>query len=564
MNNNDFDRSELNSLLDDLCNGTLEGIRHQRLQAILHASGSARAEYLEMIDLHIDLKRLHSRPGDLVHGPSPLLEPASRRTRRMLPWAVLAATVLLGLGIAWVSTNGANGILSSGDDQLAANQQFPPVAAPEIDSNVMLAQISTARFFGENIPAVGSSLALDHKYALTDGMIELRFPSGASTIIEAPAIFEIPSTDRLLLLTGNCSVYAPEGAQGFRVDTPLANVVDLGTRFVVSVTQSGETAVRVVEGEADVFARTDPDGDVAGFEQPINLHQHQSSLIGGRADVDSIDDMLQESNYTRALPDRVLEYEAQQDTNGAVNELLAVSVQRAGVERRYEVDELIGIDVIHYHADRSDALMLLATDGSNPSPALLDCRFKAETLDRDRSLCSGIINPGGSTVALAESPILEDPTTPERVSTPGLGIRFQQPVTNSAGPDVVFLEFQKIIDPETGDPFHVSPLRFEPGLHSFTVKKYDISLVSPQAKFVSPFRLFRVIERVHSLSQLTQAKCSDNRIHQVPGKIMAVGIDLTDLGYEPGAKVEGLFFQDTLDDPNYIDPVFIAGLPPVP
>ena len=42
---------------------------------------------------------------------------------------------------------------------------------------------------------------------------------------------------------------------------------------------------------------------------------------------------------------------------------------------------------------------------------------------------------------------------------------------------------------------------------------------------------------------------------------LAVGIDLSDLGYARGEFVEGLFIQDALDDGHYVDPVFIAGLP---
>ena len=47
----------------------------------------------------------------------------------------------------------------------------------------------------------------------------------------------------------------------------------------------------------------------------------------------------------------------------------------------------------------------------------------------------------------------------------------------------------------------------------------------------------------------------------VTSKLLAVGIDLSDLGYPPGAAVDGIFIQDVLDDGNQVDPVFIAGPP---
>ena len=47
----------------------------------------------------------------------------------------------------------------------------------------------------------------------------------------------------------------------------------------------------------------------------------------------------------------------------------------------------------------------------------------------------------------------------------------------------------------------------------------------------------------------------------VPAKVIAVGIDLSDLGYCLGAKVEGLFLEDAADDNDSFDSVFIADLP---
>ena len=37
--------------------------------------------------------------------------------------------------------------------------------------------------------------------------------------------------------------------------------------------------------------------------------------------------------------------------------------------------------------------------------------------------------------------------------------------------------------------------------------------------------------------------------------------DLSGLGYEVGARLDGFFVQDALDDDAIVDPVFIGGLP---
>lgn len=53
-------------------------------------------------------------------------------------------------------------------------------------------------------------------------------------------------------------------------------------------------------------------------------------------------------------------------------------------------------------------------------------------------------------------------------------------------------------------------------------------------------------------------------MHGIPAKVVAVGIDLSDLGYSLGSKVEGLFLQDAADDNDSFNSVFTAGFPTTP
>jgi hypothetical protein len=122
---------------------------------------------------------------------------------------------------------------------------------------------------------------------------------------------------------------------------------------------------------------------------------------------------------------------------------------------------------------------------------------------------------------------------------------------------------QLIVHPERGDPFHVGPLRWSPGLKAHTVHAYDIDLSSPEAQTLARFRLYEFAAPARTLSELLRGRHNGGSEHTVRAKVLAVGIDLADLGYRPGETADGLFFQDALDDRNLIDPVFIAGLPPV-
>jgi hypothetical protein len=76
---------------------------------------------------------------------------------------------------------------------------------------------------------------------------------------------------------------------------------------------------------------------------------------------------------------------------------------------------------------------------------------------------------GGSEHALTESPVLT--ATDAEQTTPGMAIRFREPIVNDVGPDVVFFELQFVVNPPDGDAFHVRPVRFEPGLKTLTIRR---------------------------------------------------------------------------------------------
>jgi hypothetical protein len=86
------------------------------------------------------------------------------------------------------------------------------------------------------------------RYALLAGLLEVEMAQGARLILEAPARFVLNSGNKVELLTGNLSARVPESAVGFRVETPSATVIDLGTEFGVSASNTG-SEIHVFKGE---------------------------------------------------------------------------------------------------------------------------------------------------------------------------------------------------------------------------------------------------------------------------------------------------------------------------
>lgn len=116
---------------------------------------------------------------------------------------------------------------------------------------------------------VGSAVGLQ-TLSLTSGRVELDFGSGAKVFLRGPAEFSLLSTSRGKLHFGELSASVPDGAEGFVIDTPSVEVVDLGTEFGVSVSRAGVADLHVFKGAVE--ART-----TGVDEQPGSLFRLEAS-----------------------------------------------------------------------------------------------------------------------------------------------------------------------------------------------------------------------------------------------------------------------------------------------
>ncbi|OHB60281.1 MAG: hypothetical protein A2167_02345 [Planctomycetes bacterium RBG_13_46_10] len=96
---------------------------------------------------------------------------------------------------------------------------------------------------------------------LQTGLIEIIFDRGAKVLLEAPAMFQLKSADRIILHTGQLFAFVPNYAQGFTVETPNSRIVDRGTEFGVRVEQNGTSDLHLFTGKATL---TSDSGSRAG------------------------------------------------------------------------------------------------------------------------------------------------------------------------------------------------------------------------------------------------------------------------------------------------------------
>lgn len=95
---------------------------------------------------------------------------------------------------------------------------------------------------------VGATIAAERPLRLAKGVAELLLVSGVRTVVAGPAAIVLREGNSLALETGSVWAQVPAEAIGFRVVTPMATVIDLGTEFGVRVDPAKVVEVHVFRG----------------------------------------------------------------------------------------------------------------------------------------------------------------------------------------------------------------------------------------------------------------------------------------------------------------------------
>jgi ferric-dicitrate binding protein FerR (iron transport regulator) len=215
--------------------GEASATDRRELDELIVASPAARRVYLDYID---DTALLRRQAAD--HEPEIvrdlLADEPPRPTRRVaggLALPLAAAAVAVGVA-AWFATVG-------------------------LPKKVRVATLirTTAVQWSDNSPAWPELTRLGRGDVLRfdSGEVELVFDTGVEVIIRGPADFEVRSDDRAFSRLGRITARVGADGGGFTIETPVAEVIDLGTEFAVEVTPSGSTDVAVFRGLVDLAVR---------------------------------------------------------------------------------------------------------------------------------------------------------------------------------------------------------------------------------------------------------------------------------------------------------------------
>jgi hypothetical protein len=252
---------EFERLLGQLSDGSLSDDDHQQLGRLLESDRALRNRYLEYCQMHALLRSEHGLLTALATLDQLDASTQHRRikVRTLFTWAAAASLLIVAVGLGL----------------LAANREQPPFRGAE---TALLSKVVGARFeFGVNgelIPIEGIKLRRG-VYKLITGLVEIEYSSGAVLVLRAPATFDLVDDSCVRLEDGQLAAHIPETAVGFKIESPGATVIDLGTDFAVQAVRDKESEVHVFQGEVLV----DLHGDKGKMAEKLRLVTGEAARV---------------------------------------------------------------------------------------------------------------------------------------------------------------------------------------------------------------------------------------------------------------------------------------------
>lgn len=205
--------------------GRLSAEDHAALQGEIVRDPALRAAYVDQVWLDASLRADRETLRALGEDSAAVAAPA--RWPLWLGFGALAAAAAFAVMV--------------GVREIRTDARARPIAT--------LVQTQNAKWSGSTLPTLEQSQLGRGTLALAEGIVTLKFTSGATVTLEAPTKLELVSAMSCRLLEGSLTAEVPPSAHGFTVDTPDLRVVDVGTRFGVTAGSAGNSHVFVFEGE---------------------------------------------------------------------------------------------------------------------------------------------------------------------------------------------------------------------------------------------------------------------------------------------------------------------------
>lgn len=290
--------AELLSLAFD---GVLDRDRFAELQDRLKDDPAARRVFIDQMLLDaalaeefsvdsiggaVDILSCGELPSEngISPAPSALRGGATRGTQRRRVAAWLAAGLVLIVVGGWaIWLDGWRNVL-------------PVAGADEKLATIVRTQHAWPKLADQPFHA-GQALGAG-RIDLAAGLLEIAMSSGVTIVMEGPGELELQSPMRVFLSAGDVVVRVPESAIGFRLDTPTAELVDLGTEFAVKAGGGLNTDVQVYAGA--VLAT--PRGAGSGRPFPRRIRAGEAVRFAPQTGLEPSSIAYSDGRFVRRLP----------------------------------------------------------------------------------------------------------------------------------------------------------------------------------------------------------------------------------------------------------------------
>jgi hypothetical protein len=197
--------------------------------------------------------------------PSPLSPLPSFVGSAMFSYLVAAVIVSVGLTVAaaWKLSEPANFV----DGRIPVVEKHRQTPRQNGDVVGRITGTLNCQWHGRSAESVnGAPVSLGQKYAISSGLMELTYDTGARVVLQGPVTYEVESSSGGYLSVGKLTARLEEKSEvrgqrsdsanqkseiinhQFVVRTPTAVVTDLGTEFGVEVDRQGATTSHVFQG----------------------------------------------------------------------------------------------------------------------------------------------------------------------------------------------------------------------------------------------------------------------------------------------------------------------------
>lgn len=252
---------ELDLLATRLLEGPLEPADRERLHELLRDDPAAQARFREQMVLQALLEaELAPALNRTLDESSPAVPLAPAPPVRLGNALWRGITTPTGAGLFFATLTLASLLLTFAQLRWLRTEDAPPshaAIAPREPIVAGLVGVYQCEWNEGAAWAVGAKLRAGNELRLESGLAEIAFRRGARVVIEGPARLQVVDDAHVLLSAGKLVCELSRKKSSFGVQTPVAQVTDLGTVFAVDVDAEGETELHVWSGRVRVASLLD-------------------------------------------------------------------------------------------------------------------------------------------------------------------------------------------------------------------------------------------------------------------------------------------------------------------